>query len=149
MTANIPYIIGTTISIAATIAIVIWAIWALIKYKPFSVLVKMLYDIRYFVLQVVLMYSNKQSIFSLKRFNSGLILYWAIVTCSLFIRKKTDLSPEGLMLIVIPLLGLGGYNLYQIQKEKRSVVDEDLNNRIVDNATEVANKIVDNDSKEN
>lgn len=146
---KIPYAIGYFIPIGAIIAFVIWGIWALIKYKPFSVLVKILYDIRYFVLQVVLMYSNKQSIFSLKRFNSGLILYWAIITASLFIRKKNDLSPEGLMFIIIPLLALGGYNLYEIQKEKKSVVSEDLNNKIVDSETVVANKIIDNESKDN
>lgn len=136
------------ISMVLVVAGIGYGLYLIYKYRPLSVIVKMMYDFRYFIIQVVLMYSSKPSIFSLKRFNSGLILYWSITTASLFIRKKTDLSPEGLMLIIVPILGLGGYNLYQIQKEKTNIVNETLNNKIVDNATDVANKIVDNESKE-
>ena len=113
-----PVQIGEKIGVGAVIAFVVWVAWALYKYKPFSVIVKMMYDIRKFVVQVVLMYSSKPSIFSIKRFHNGLITYWAIITASLFVRRRPDLSAEGFVMILLPLLALGGYNIYQTQKDK-------------------------------
>lgn len=137
------YQIGYWIGTGLMLSLIIWFIWAIIKYKPFTVFVKVLYDIRYFVVQVILMYSNKPSIFSIKRFHNGLITYWAIITASLFIRhKKETLSAAELMLIIGPLLILGGYNIYQTQKEKKMNIDGDLSDKVIDNATDVANKIV-------
>jgi hypothetical protein len=111
--------IGEFVGIGAILALVIWAIWAIWKYKPFSHFVKVLYDMRYFVLNVVLMYSSRPSIFSIKRFHSGLILYWAVITASMFIRKRPMMDAEGLMIIMLPLLALGGYNVYQSQQDKK------------------------------
>lgn len=114
-----PEQIGEKIGIVTIIAIIIYIIYLMWKYNPVKHLAQMAYDLRYFVIQVVLMYSNKPSIFSIKRFHSGLILYWAIITASLFIRKRMEITPDGLMIIITPLLMLGGYNLYQSQQDKR------------------------------
>lgn len=139
---QIGQIVGIWIGVGAIIALVIWLIWALIKYRPFSHAVQVAYDFRYFVRQVVLMYSNKPSIFSIKRFHNGLITYWAIITASLFIRHNT-LTAEGFVMILLPLLALGGYNVYQSQQDKKISRDAGLVNKAIDNATDVANKMAD------
>ncbi len=135
----IGYKIGTIVGIIGLVALLIWAIWALVKYKPFSVIVKMFYDIRKFVIEIVLMYGNKPSLLSMKRIHTGVITFWCLITASLFIRHNTMKTYE-LMLILVPFLGAAGYNVYQSQQDKKM----DLADKAVDNATDVANKLVDN-----
>lgn len=110
---------GTTIGMILVLIAIGYGIYLIWKYKPASIVAKMLLDLRYFFLQVVLMYSSRPSIFSIKRFHNGLITYWAIITASLFIRHKSDLSAEGFVIVLGPMLVLGGYNLYQTQQDKK------------------------------
>lgn len=118
MNNNIAETIGFWIGIGGVISIVIWIIWALYKYKPFSHFAQVMYDLRLFVVEVVLMYSNKPSKFSIKRFHNGLITYWALITASLFIRHNTMTAAE-LMIIIGPFLGKGIYDVYQSQQDKK------------------------------
>jgi hypothetical protein len=141
MTQNtdIAYQIGYAIGIGSVIALVIWAIWAIWKYKPFSKFVQVGYDFRTFVIQVVAMYGNKPSFFSIKRFHNGLITYWSLITASLFIRHN-KISAAELMMIITPFLGVAGYNIFQSQQDKKVNIAD----KAVDNATDIVNKITDN-----
>ncbi len=137
--------IGMWIGIVGVLALVVWSIWALIKYKPFSVTIKMIYDLRKFVVNIVLMYGNKPSLFSLKRFNTGLITYWCLITASLFIRHN-KMSATDFILIIVPFLAAAGYNVFQSQQDKKMASKDELDNKITDNATDLGNKIIDNDA---
>lgn len=141
-----PAVFGTYIGMGLVAGFIIWLIWALIKYKPFSHIVQFAYDMRKFAIQIVLMYSNKHSIFSIKRFHNGLITYWAVITASLYIRHQPTLSPQGLVMIMLPLLAIGGYNIYQTQQDKKIKINEDLTDKIVDKTSDFVNKIQDDSS---
>ncbi len=136
-------LVGEWIGIGAIIALAIWAVWAIWHYKPFSHFVQFGYDVRYFFIQVVLMYSSRPSIFSIKRFHNGLITYWAIITASLFIRHNKMTAAE-FMIIVTPLLILGGYNIYQSQQDKKLTAQSDLADKVVDKTSDAVNKVIDN-----
>lgn len=109
-------ILGAGIVIAAFLAVMIYLIY---RYRPVSIIADMLRDFRRFVVQVVYMWSNLPSVFSMKRFHQGLITLWALAMATCYIwHKRTELTPEGFMIVVMPFLGVAGYNLYQTQKEK-------------------------------
>lgn len=126
---QISYEIGFWIGIGAIISLVIWGIWTLVKYKPFSVFVKMLYDIRKFVVQVIYMYSNKPSFFSKKRFESGAILYWSLIMATFFVWYNRHTLPTlELMAILGPFLIAAGFDIYHTQKEKIMNINNDTDN---------------------
>ncbi len=135
----IGYKIGTVVGIIGLVAFVIWAVWALYKYKPFSIAVKVLYDIRTLLVEIIKMYGNGPSMFSIKRFHNGLITVWSLVTASLFIRHNKMTAVE-LMAIIVPFLGVAGYNIFQSQQDKKM----DIADKAVDSATDLGNKLVDN-----
>jgi hypothetical protein len=99
------------------VVVVIYLIW---KYRPVSIIADMIRDFRELVVQVVLMYSNKPSIFAKKRVESG-AAFWSALTlviCFIWYKKETITILEFTGLITL-LFTVGGWNVYQIQKEKK------------------------------
>lgn len=138
--------IGVLLGVGGIIALVVWVIWAIWYYKPFSKFVQVGYDFRRFVIQVISMYGNNPSFFSIKRFHNGLVTYWALITASLWIHHN-KISAAELMMIITPFLGQGMYNVYQSQQDKKLTAQSDLADKVVNETSDAVNKVIDNGQK--
>ncbi len=124
-----PEALGTYIGMGIVVGTLIWIIVILIKYKPVQIMARRWENIKNLIKQLVLMYSDKPSIFAKKRVESGIMFYWVISTLSCFIwYKRSSLVTTDILMLTTPILVAAGYAVKQIQDEKkmnREMGDED------------------------
>ncbi len=100
--------------------VISFIIWLIVRYHPADLFDKRWNQVKYIIKQLVLMYSDQPSIFAKKRVESGLYLYSALgaMLSMIWIRRHTITITE-FMLIVTGMLAVAGYNIREIQNEKK------------------------------
>ena len=86
---------------------------------------ELLSRIEWFFGELLKVFSDQKSFFSLKRIERGVLFVVAIVLiCNYVMRNMGTISPEGLLIITTPLFVYAGFSMAKTEKAKKEVNDE-------------------------
>lgn len=141
---QIGYNIGFWASMGAIVALIIWVIYVLIKYKPFGKLISILEDIKWVSKEVGKTLSNEPSFLSSKRIERFIfVVVYVTLTIFWIWHRRNEMSAAEFLMVSAPLMVYAGFNTTQIRIDKKVAANSDLNDKITDNVTDLANKVAD------